>query len=349
MISTQVLIAGQGLAGSLLAWELWQHGIDFRVMDPSEQHTSSKAAAGLFQPLVARKIRQADGVEEMLPVMKAAYTALENELEVKLLHEIPSAKLISIEEAPLWEMAMEGALKPYVRSIIPSGEIKGLRSGMTGVITGHSGFLEVSGLIYGMARWLSEKNLLIPARLDYDSICLEPEKVIINNLVEAQTVVFCEGPAALANPWFGQAGLSVNKGEVIEILAPELAERFIIRGEVFLLPLGMGRFRVGATYSRKPVDNEPSPAGLKELTEKLENIIHVPYQVADHWAGIRPVARDRQPVMGFHPRHPQLAIFNGLGSKGVMQAPLRAEQMRKLLTEKGYELPNEVWVRRFLR
>lgn len=333
MIRTQVLIVGQGLAGSLLAWELWQHGVDFRVMDPGEQHTSSKAAAGLFQPLVARKIRAAESVDEMLPVMKAAYSALENELEVKLLHEIPSTKLISTEDIPLWEMSMEGALKPYVQSIIPSGEIKGLRNGLAGVIAGHSGFLEVSGLIYGMARWLKVKNLLIPARLDYNSICLEPEKVVINNFVEAQTVVFCEGPAALANPWFEQAGLTINKGEVIEILAPELDERFILRGEVFLLPLGMGRFRVGATYSRNPVDNEPSPAGLAELTDKLEKIIDIPYQVADHWAGIRPVARDRQPIWGFHPRHKQLAIFNGLGSKGVMQAPFRAAQMRKLLTE----------------
>jgi glycine oxidase len=333
LIGTQVLIVGQGLAGSLLAWELWQHGIDFRVMDPGEQHTSSKAAAGLFHPLVARKIRKADGVEEMLPVMKAAYSALENELEVKLLHEIPSAKLISIEEAPLWEMAMEGALKPYVQSIIPSGEIKGLRNGLAGVIAGHSGFLEVSGLIYGMARWLSEKNLLIPEKLDYENLRLKPGKVVIDGLAEAQTIVFCEGPAGMANPWFGQAGLTINKGEVIEILAPELDERFIIRGEVFLLPLGIGRFRVGATYSRNPVDNEPSPVGLAEITEKLEKIITVPYELVDHWAGIRPVARDRQPIWGFHPRHKQLAIFNGLGSKGVMQAPFRAAQMRKLLTE----------------
>ncbi len=333
MIRTQVLIVGQGLAGSLLVWELWQHGIDFRVMDPGEQHTSSKAAAGLFHPLVARKIRAAEGADEMLPAMKAAYTALENELEVKLLHEIPSAKLISIEEAPHWEMAMEGALKPYVQAIIPSGEIKGLKNGLAGVIAGHSGFLEVSGLIYGMARWLGEKNLLIPEKLDYESIRLEPGKVVIEGFAEAQTIVFCEGPAGMSNPWFEQAGLTINKGEVIEILAPKLDERFIIRGEVFLLPLGMGRFRVGATYSRNPVDNEPSPAGLAEITGKLEKIITVPYEVLDHWAGIRPVARNRQPIMGLHPRHKQLAIFNGLGSKGVMQAPFRAMQMRKLLTE----------------
>lgn len=318
-------------------------------MDPGEQHTSSKAAAGLFHPLVARKIRQADGVEHFLPAMKEVYQAIEEELEIKLLNEIPSLKLIGAEEAPLWEMAMEGALKSFVQSIIPSGEIKGLKNGMAGVVTGHSGFLEVSGLIYGMERWLREKDLMIPAKLDYNSISLEPGKALINDMVEAQTIVFCEGPAAISNPWFGQAGFTINKGEVIEIEAPELDERYIIRGGVFLLPLGMGRFRVGATYSRNPVNNEPSTAGLAELTEKLEKIISVPYKVADHWAGIRPVTRDRQPILGFHPRHPQLAIFNGLGSKGVMQAPFRAMQMRRLLTEKDFELPNEVSVGRFLR
>ncbi|MEE4178362.1 MAG: FAD-dependent oxidoreductase [Bacteroides sp.] len=349
MITTQVLIIGQGLAGSLLAWELWKHGVNFMVMDPGLPNTSSKAAAGLFHPLVARKILLADKVDVMLPALRNSYKALEDLLEVKLLFKIPSARLILPQTIPEWTMAKNGELSGYITRFFPAGNIAGLKHEKAAAIIGHSGFLEVAGLIYAMARWLREKNRLINNLLDYEMISFLPGRVFVNGLIQAEQIVFCEGPGALQNPWFKDYGLLANKGEVIEIIAEGLEEQYIIRDEVFILPLGQHRFRVGATYSHQSLDYEPTEEGLRELREKLDKILEVPYEVVDHWAGMRPVAKDRSPVMGFHPLHPQLAIFNGLGSKGVIQAPWYAAQLRRLLTEKSFSLPKEVNVSRFFR
>lgn len=349
MIFTQILIIGQGLAGSLLAWELWKHQVDFRVIDPQLPETASKAAAGMFHPLVARKIRLADRIEHLIPALRNTCTELETHLENKFLVEIPSARLILPQTIPEWKKAMDEELKDQMIQILPAGSLPGINPAKAAVLIRNSGFLEVSGMVYAMARWLKEKGLLIESMLDYGKIKLEAGGVFVNDLIRASTIVFCEGPGALNNPWFRDYGLSANKGEVVEILAPGLEEQYIIRDEVFLLPLGQGRFRVGATYNHQTLDHEPTESGLLEIKEKLEKTLDIPYEVVDHWAGVRPVAKNRLPVLGFHPLHPQLAIFNGLGSKGVIQAPWCALQLRKMLTERSFSLPDEVLVSRFFR
>lgn len=53
------------------------------------------------------------------------------------------------------------------------------------------------------------------------------------------------------------------------------------------------------------------------------------------------------PVMGTHPTHPQLAYFNGLGSKGSLLAPFFAQQLAACLVGEG-EVEPPLNVRRFL-
>jgi glycine/D-amino acid oxidase-like deaminating enzyme len=49
--------------------------------------------------------------------------------------------------------------------------------------------------------------------------------------------------------------------------------------------------------------------------------------VVDHQAGVRPVIDAGYPALGRHPAYPQLAYFNGLGSKGSLLAPFFADQL----------------------
>ena len=51
-IAIDFLIIGQGLAGTVLAWNLIQRGRSVIVLDREDESTSSKVAAGLINPFV---------------------------------------------------------------------------------------------------------------------------------------------------------------------------------------------------------------------------------------------------------------------------------------------------------
>lgn len=56
-----ILIIGQGIAGSCLAWELKRRGAEFTVADRPVAETASRVAAGLVNPLTGRAFRPDGG------------------------------------------------------------------------------------------------------------------------------------------------------------------------------------------------------------------------------------------------------------------------------------------------
>lgn len=74
----------------------------------------------------------------------------------------------------------------------------------------------------------------------------------------------------------------------------------------------------------------------------------MPYTVVDHKVGMRPTVSDRRPVLGMHPEHKGLFIFNGLGTKGYMLAPLLSFEMAEYMAN-GKPLHKEVEYTRFIK
>jgi glycine oxidase len=348
MIHTNILIIGQGIAGSLLAWELWKRGADFLVMDDPHPATSSRVAAGLFVPLVFRTLKPVENIDNYFGSMEATYKEIEMALGEKIFHTLGSVRLIPQNEFHLWEKALNTEAGAFIKSINNPIHIKGIKREYAIAVIEPSGYLDVSEFINAITDWLKVNNRYLTGRVDYQSIKLKNGTVVINDLVQAEKVVFCEGAAGFQNPFFKHAGFSPNKGEIIEITAPRLSIDTIIRGEVFILPMGNDKFKVGATYSHDLSTDQPTQAGLRELTSKLEKMIDVPYQVLSHTAGIRPGIKDRKPLLGSHPEYPELCIFNGLGSRGVLYGPYYARLMAGYLTRETDLLPGEVGVGRYL-
>ena len=90
----------------------------------------------------------------------------------------------------------------------------------------------------------------------------------------------------------------------------------------------------------------PTEEGKKELESKLRTVINCNYTIVDHTAGIRPTIVDRRPLLGTHKKHKQLAILNGLGTRGVMIAPLMAKKLYQFI-EKGESIDKEMNINRF--
>ena len=67
-IAIDFLIIGQGLAGTVLAWNLIQRGRSVIVLDREDESTSSKVAAGLINPITGRYLTKSWRADETLPV-----------------------------------------------------------------------------------------------------------------------------------------------------------------------------------------------------------------------------------------------------------------------------------------
>ena len=215
-----------------------------------------------------------------------------------------------------------------------------------GIVEG-SGYVNLTRFLDLSDRYFREKGVLI--QTEFDSNKINPgEKYFDAEHGRAEKIVFCEGAHLIDNPFFPFIRLVPTKGEVLQVVTPELAENFILTKKVFVLPVGNHRFKVGSTYEWKDLSELPTQKGKRSIIERFEKLVAVDYAVEQHWAGIRPAVSDRRPVLGVHPKYRNLSVFNGLGTKGVMLAPYFAEEMVKHLLVKDYELKQEVDIRRFL-
>ena len=87
--------------------------------------------------------------------------------------------------------------------------------------------------------------------------------------------------------------------------------------------------------------------GKQEIIEKFSYISDEKIEVLSHVAGIRPTTMDRRPIVGKHPKNGHLYLFNGLGTKGYMSAPLLAKEFVEHLLD-GTSLHEDVLIERYL-
>ena len=193
--------------------------------------------------------------------------------------------------------------------------------------------------------YLESKKALIKTAFDSNSLQLT-ENGVRYGKIEAKHIVFTQGVGLISNPRFSFIPLQKTKGELMVIECEDLQEKSIIHGGVFMIPLGNNRYRVGSTYNWKDQTEGTTTNARRSLQKKLYDIISVPYRMISQTAGFRPTTPDRRPVIEVHPDFPQLAICNGMGSRGVLQAPFCAGLLYDHI-EKEIPIPHEININRF--
>ena len=154
----------------------------------------------------------------------------------------------------------------------------------------------------------------------------ESENGIVWNSQHYRAVVFCEGAAVEQNLFFETPLLRPAKGEILVIEAAGVPQE-VFNGKVYGVPLGNCQFKVGATYEWDAPHAEPTPQKYEELVQQLSNLLKVPFTVIRHEAGIRPSTPTRRPLFMRSKRNQNVFTFNGLGTKGVLLAPMLAEEI----------------------
>ncbi len=340
------LVVGLGLAGISFCEQLEENKKSYKVINDGSQ-TSSLVAGGLYNPVILKRFTLAWNADVQLETAMPYYNLLESKLGVKLDSKIPIyRKFASIEEQNLW---FEAADKPKLANFLSTEIIDNNNEnvdapyGLGEVL--HTGRIDTKTLVGAYESFLQEKGNLISQTFDFDAMVVEKEHIVYNSL-KARKIVFATGFGLKSNPYFNYLPLHGNKGELLTIKAPKLKENNIIKSAVFIIPLGDDLYRVGATYERTDKSNSPTDGAKNELLDKLHTFLKCDYDIVDHVAGIRPTVADRRPLVGLHPKHNNIIVLNGFGSRGVLIAPTISKQLYNHV-EKGELLPSEIDIKRF--
>ncbi len=342
------LIIGQGLAGSVLAMELLQRGKRILVVDGNEGITSSKVAAGIINPVTGRRFVKTWRAETLIPTAKTWYQQLEQQLDKRFFYSMPIFRLFgSVREQndALARAGEEGMDKWLEEGELPESYGSYVHQDFGGIYIHNGGWLNLPAFQAAVRQYLTNNELLLSAEFDYDKIDIKDRKVCYDDII-ADHVIFCEGSATLANPYWYWLPFVPAKGELFTLYHDNFPDDIILNRHSFLLPLGDGYFRFGATYEWDDLTTEPTKEGKEELWERMQKYIDASFEIVDHRAAVRPTVKDRRPIIGHHPQHENLWLFNGLGTKGVLLAPYFARQLVRHI-EEGESIDEDVSVDRF--
>ncbi len=346
MKSIPLLIVGQGIAGSCLALEALRRGIDFRLADSPSNSRSTRVAAGLFNPVVFRKVTEGWRASASLQEAKACYAAAQSMLNEPFYHPIGMWRIHGSEaEKHSWESKLgQAGVGAFLGPAVNPSLSTTLHAPFGISEVSEAGFIETERFVDALRRHLKNSGLLIE-ELSPTQHWERSEKGWEWASLSFEKVVFAEGYLLQGRSDLPSNLLNPAKGEVLIIEAPELPQR-IINGKVYMVPLGNGRFRVGSTYAWRQTNDQPTLEKRAELILALQSMIKCPFTIIHQDAGIRPTVPDRRPILGELPHKRGHYLFNGMGTKGVLLAPLLAKEFFDFLLL-NKPLPSDVRIERF--
>ena len=319
------------------------------VIDEPSLSSCSRVAAGIWNPIVFKRLTQSWLAAEVVPELTAFYKEASDLLGVPLIHERTIIKPLTEEpEKNLWIKKAESD-----RSFLDPQIYRGVKLSAQDSLGDYARVLQAGNLDVKLFLEKTREHLLQQG--SYLGECFDYRELHHDGaharykLIRPRHVVFCEGHLLGKNPFFGDIPLKPAKGEVLTIRCEGLLlERDILNKGIFILPLGNHVYKVGATYDWEDLSDTPTEAAKESLIHKLKAVISVPFEVMAHEAGVRPAVIDRRPVVGTHPVYNNYHIFNGFGTKAVMLAPFFARHFVEYL-KNGKALHPEVDPGRFYK
>jgi glycine/D-amino acid oxidase-like deaminating enzyme len=337
------LVVGAGLSGCCVAVQLLRRGAKVTLLDSGENH-SSAVAAGLINPLVFRRMTKSWRLDEFMPYLQSFYPSLEAELGQRFFHPVRIRRIFAHpQEREFWMKRQHTPeFEAYMEPLTPEDDAFPALHNICGTArVKQAAYVDVELFLQACKAYVSARGEVLTQPLNYTALRGNRYEGI-----QYAGVIFCEGFLGKDNPWFNFLPLGQTKGETLTIRTKDIPQDESLNLKCFVLPKGDGVFKVGATYGWHDPSTHCTEEGRKELIEKISWLTDQPYMILDQRAGVRPTSIDRRPFLGAHPKEAQYYIFNGLGTKGYMLAPLLSKEFVDFVLD-GKALHSEVCIERF--
>ena len=155
-------------------------------------------------------------------------------------------------------------------------------------------------------------------------------------VLEAESVVLAAGvwSTDLARAAGVEVPVAPVKGQLITLRAlGRSLTRILWTGECYLVPKTGGQVILGATEEEGNYDRRPTLAGVGALaTAALEQLPWAgQFSIEGVWAGLRPAAPDRFPIVGWTPGLDNLLVATAHYRNGVLLGPLTGRRVSEAI------------------
>ncbi len=356
MKSFDVAIAGAGIIGASIAFELAQAGLKVAVFDRSEPgREASWASAGILSPAP-----ESPAMISMVPLAKASmnlYPALVANVEeisgekvglrpkgtidvffnkeaisdlstlIALHHGMGlKAEPLRPEDARELEPSLSpeleaAALRPEEASIdnraFTHAMLSAAKKSGVEIFTGKS----VTGI-------MKEGNRCTGLRLG-------------NETISAKWIVIAAGCFSAEIDGVKEfAPVRPAKGQMVSLRADGLKIERVIWGEkIYIVPRNDGRILAGATVEYVGFDKQVTAGGIENILSAAIEVIpeFANARIEETWAGLRPDSPDHLPILG-PTEIDGLVIATGHFRSGILLTPITARLVRQWITERSVEI-----------
>ncbi len=327
MHTIDFMVVGQGIAGTLISYELSKAGQSVLVIDQPGITRASHVAGAVINPFNINTGQPVTNSNIFIPQAMDTYRSVEQLTGRSVITPKPMLIFSSGKNpAPLQvsqylEMPDPDELSAITRCFHSTETLLKLNVWQ----------IQTDALLDAWRSRLREQHMLWEEPFHNSLLQKSPNSIVYKG-VACKAIVFCEGAAVGSNPLFSGLPFTKNRGEVLLLEIPGLSSSFVYHHKVRLIPTDTKDiFWCGSNYTWRFNDLQPGTAWREETLHYLRNWLKLPVSVKNHLVAERPTTGGQEPMVGAHPDHPRIFIFNGLGTKGFSMAPFLAKQLSQTL------------------
>ncbi|HMB89546.1 MAG TPA: FAD-dependent oxidoreductase [Rhodothermales bacterium] len=347
------IIVGAGLAGVCAALHLSQTRQVLVLEAEQPAAGASGAAAGLVNPLMSQKAKAAWRMNAALHALHATLSIAHAEdllsrngilrpatdaRQADIFHEVASARPANATWLP-----PETVQERFADVVAPHGALLVRRGGAIAVPTFIEAMLTAA---QQQGARLATGAKVVDWGTNHDGVYVNVHSDTTTTRLHTRQLILALGYGYDDHPALCTLNLHPIKGQTVEVKAPTNTLSIPLAGQGYIVPEGNSLI-VGSSYERGFSDLRPSAKQTRLILEQAATMLpalrNAP--VLDATAGVRvTVPGTRLPMVGPLPGQDRIWIFTGLGSKGLLMAPLLAQQLTGYL-DKPDSIPQEIRVR----
>jgi glycine oxidase len=333
-----VLVIGAGLIGLACATAAANRGFSVRLVGQVRPGEASLAGAGMLAPSVER----GEGIgSDFAVAARDRYPDYLAWLRDETGIDVPLSRDGIIQVA-----LSEAGVRGLRRSMHPDAQWlehaqlaelePALSHGLGGVFHQHDGAVDNVRLYDALRAVVSAHSRIDVADDLITDVGFSP---FVAASGRSGATYFAERAVLCAGAWSGLiAGLprvlpvEPVRGQMISYDGLPL-RRCVYGPTGYVVPRASGRTLVGATMERTGYESGTTVDGVERLRRTAAEIVpsFASAEPAEAWAGLRPVSRDLQPILGADPAEERLIYATGHSRNGILMTPLTADCIAAVL------------------